>query len=84
MTIMTIDTSKIDNAAVADYLASADRRITYGLRFALEQLGIPVPDCAYPKSVVRRSPARLMAEAEADSGTIHTYRAEKMRFIPRP
>lgn len=82
MTIMTIDTSRIDNENVAEYLAIADRRITYGLRFALEQLGIPVPPCAYPKAQRRVSPERLMAAADADSGTIRTYRAEKMKTGP--
>jgi hypothetical protein len=87
MTIATIDTSRINNPHVAAYLASTDRRVTIGVRFALEMFGIEVPDFLKRKPSGRSSVATLMAAADADTGTIHTYRAEKLRvgpFAPRP
>lgn len=88
MTITTIDTSRIDNDRVAVYLASTDRRVTIGVRFALEALGIELPD------FLRRGrpgprPNRvnkMMAALDADTGTNRTYREEKLKigaFAPR-
>jgi hypothetical protein len=79
---MLVDTSLIDDSRIADYLASTDRRITIGFRFALERLGIPLPEFAERKPAGRPSPARLMALVDADSRTIRTYREEK-KFAPR-
>jgi hypothetical protein len=86
MPIITIDTSRIDNKPVADYLASTDRRVTIGVRFALEMFGIEVPEFLKRKPSGRSSVATLMAAVDADTGTIHTYRAEKLQvgpFAPR-
>jgi len=86
MPIITVDTSRIDNKPVADYLASTDRRVTIGVRFALEMFGIEVPEFLKRKPSGRSSVATLMAAVDADTGTIHTYRAEKLRvgpFAPR-
>ena len=88
MTMTTIDTSRIDNDRVAVYLASTDRRVTIGVRFALEALGLEVPD------FLRRGrpgprPNRvnnMMAALDADTGTNRTYREEKLKigaFAPR-
>ena len=82
MTIATVDTSRIDNPHVAAYLASTDRRVTIGVRFALEMFGIEVPEFLKRKPSGRSSVATLMAAADADSGTIHTYRAEKLKIGP--
>lgn len=88
MTMTTIDTSRIDNDRVAVYLASTDRRVTIGVRFALEALGIELPD------FLRRGrpgprPNRvnkMMAALDADTGNPNTYRQEKLKigaFAPR-
>lgn len=82
MSHMTVDTSRIDNDNVAAYLASTDRRVMIGFRFTLEVLGIPLPEFAERKPAGRPTPAKLMALADADSGTIRTYRAEKKGVGP--
>ena len=86
MTIATIDTSRVDNERVAAYLASTDRRVTIGVRFTLEALGLPLPDFLCRKPAGRPGRAALMAAADADSGTIYSYRDEKLKigaFAPR-
>ncbi|WP_434405768.1 hypothetical protein [Sphingobium sp. DN12] len=86
MSQMTVDISRVDNDRIAAYLASTDRRVMIGFRFTLEVLGIPLPEFAERKPAGRPTPAKLMAQADADSGTIHTYRAEKRGtgpFAPR-
>ncbi len=82
MTTMLVDTKLIDDSRIASYLASTDRRVTIGFRFALERLGIPLPEYAERKPAGRPSPARLMALVDADAGTRRTYRDEK-KFAPR-
>jgi hypothetical protein len=88
MTIATVDTNRINNDRVAVYLASTDRRVTIGVRFALEALGIELPD------FLRRGrpgprPNRvnkMMAALDADTGNPNTYRQEKLKigaFAPR-
>ena len=88
MTVTTIDMSRLDNDKVALYLASTDRRVTIGVRFALEALGVELPD------FVRRGrpgPRRnrinaMMAALDKDTGTNRTYRDEKLgigAFAPR-
>ncbi len=80
MTMTTIDMSRLDNDKVALYLASTDRRVTIGVRFALEALGVELPD------FVRRGrpgPRRnrinaMMAALDKDSGTTRPYRDEKL------
>jgi hypothetical protein len=88
MTMTTVDMNRINNDRVAVYLASTDRRVTIGVRFALEALGLEVPD------FLRRGrpgprPNRvnnMMAALDADTGTNRTYREEKLKigaFAPR-
>lgn len=88
MTITTVDIERLDNDRVAVYLASTDRRVTIGVRFALEALGIDLP------AFLRRGrpgprPNRvnnMMAALDADTGTTRTYRDEKLRvgaFAPK-
>lgn len=82
-----IDLSRLDDPRVAAHIERVDSRITGGFRLALEVLGIPLPEYAKRKPAGRPSIAKLMAAADADSGTIHTYRHEKMRigaFAPKP
>ena len=87
MNTVTVNIDRINNRPVADYLASTDRRVTIGVRFTLEALGIELPDFLCRKPAGRPGRAALMAAVDADTGTIHTYRAEKLRvgpFAPRP
>ncbi|MFN3820186.1 hypothetical protein [Blastomonas sp.] len=82
-----IDLSRLDDPRVAARIERVDSRITGGFRLALEVLGIPLPEYAKRKPAGRPSIAKLMAAADADSGTIHTYRHEKLRigaFAPKP
>lgn len=83
MTILTVNTAAVDNQELAIYFASADRRIVSGFRLALDVLGIPTPEFATRKPAGRPSVAKLMADAEADTGNVGAYRAEKTKFIPR-
>jgi len=86
MAIATIETSRIDNPQVATYLASTDRRVTIGVRFALEMFGLEVPEFLKRKPTGRSPVAKLMAAVDADTGTIHTYHDEKKKigaFAPR-
>ena len=83
MTSITVDTSRIDNEHVANYINGTDHRVKLGFRFALEMLTIPLPEFAERKPAGRPSrAAQLMKMADADSGTIHTYHDEK-KFAPR-
>jgi hypothetical protein len=87
MTNHTVDLARIDNDRVAVHLAAADRRVTIGVRLALEILGIPLPDFVRRKRPGPPSRAELMAAADADSGTIYSYRHEKLKigaFAPHP
>lgn len=88
MTTTTVDLNRINNDRVAVYLASTDRRVTIGVRFALEALGLEVPE------FLRRGrpgprPNRvnkMMAALDADTGNPNTYRQEKLKigaFAPR-
>jgi len=89
MTTITIDMARLDNDRVAIYLASTDRRVTIGVRFALEALGVELPDFLRRG---RPGPRRnrinaLMAAVDADSRTLDTYRHEKLKigvFAPNP
>lgn len=80
MTTITVDINRINNERVAIYLDSTDRRVTIGVRFALEALGIELPE------FLRRGrpgprPNRInnmMAALDKDSGTHKTYRDEKL------
>lgn len=86
MNPVPIDLNRLYDPRVVAHISSVDSRITGGFRLALEVLGIELPDYAKRKPAGRPSIAKLMAAADADSGTIHTYRHEKLRigvFAPR-
>jgi hypothetical protein len=86
MNPVTVDLSRLDDPRVAEHISRVDSRITSGFRLALEVLGIPLPEYAKRKPAGRPSIAKLMAAADADSGTIRTYRDEKLgirAFAPR-
>lgn len=81
-----VDLSRLDDPRVAAHIERVDSRITGGFRLALEVLGIPLPEYAKRKPAGRPSIAKLMAAADADSGTIRTYRDAKLgigAFAPR-
>lgn len=81
-----IDLSRLSDPRVAAHIERVDSRITSGFRLALDVLGIPLPEYVKRKPAGRPSIAKLMAAADADSGTIHSYRHEKLRigaFAPR-
>ncbi|WP_159043685.1 hypothetical protein [Sphingomonas sp. STIS6.2] len=87
MNIVTVNIDRINNKPVADYLASTDRRVTIGVRFTLEALGIELPDFLCRKPAGRPGRAALMAAVDADTGTIATYRHERLKigvFAPTP
>jgi len=86
MSIASVDTNILNSNELAAYALTADRRIIIGMRFALEMLQLPVPDCLIRKPSGRPTIKKLMAQADADSGTIRTYRDEKKQvgvFAPR-
>ncbi|MGK6322296.1 hypothetical protein ACMGDM_04355 [Sphingomonas sp. DT-51] len=77
-----INLDRLFDPRVAAHVQGADSRIRGGFRLALDVLGIPLPGYAERKPAGRPSIAKLMAAADADSGTIHTYRAEKLKVGP--
>ncbi len=86
MTTLPVDISRLCDPRIVDHLAGADSRIVNGFRLALDVLRIPMPQHIERKPAGRPSIAKLMAAADADSGTIHTYRNEKLRigaFAPK-
>lgn len=86
MTNYTIDFNRLHDPRVAAHVENVDSRIRSGFRLALDVLGVPLPDYAVRKPAGRPSIAKLMAAADADSGTIHSYRHEKLKigaFAPR-
>lgn len=86
MNPVPVDLSRLNDSRVADHISRVDSRITGGFRLALEVLGIPLPEYAKRKPAGRPSVAALMAAADADSGTIHSYRNDKLKvgpFAPR-
>jgi hypothetical protein len=80
MNPVPIDLSRLDDPRVAEHIEKIDSRIRGGFRLALDVLGIPLPDYAKCKPAGRPSIAKLMAAADADSGTIATYRHEKLKI----
>jgi len=81
-----IDLDRLDDPRIAQHISNTDRRIAGGFRLALDVLGIPQPDYAKRKPAGRPSIAKLMAAADADSGTVRTYHDEKKgigAFAPR-
>ncbi|WP_333573347.1 hypothetical protein [Sphingomonas sp.] len=81
-----VNLSRLDDPRVAAHIEKVDSRVRGGFRLCLDILGIPLPDYAKTKPAGRPSIAKLMADADADSGTIRTYRHEKLgigAFAPR-
>lgn len=81
-----VDLDRLHDPRVAQHIANVDSRITGGFRLALEVLGISLPDYAKRKPAGRPSIAKLMAAADADSGSARTYHDEKKgigAFAPR-
>lgn len=86
MNPVPINLDRLSDPRVAAHVETVDSRVRGGFRLALDVLGIPLPDYAKTKPAGRPTIAKLMAAADADSGTIHTYRAEKLKvgpFAPR-
>lgn len=86
MTTTPIDLSRLNDPRVATHVGNVDSRARGGFRLALDVLGIPLPEYAKCKPAGRPSIAKLMAAADADSGTNRTYRDEKLgigAFAPR-
>lgn len=75
-----IDTDRLNDPRVIAHIARVDSRIVGGFRLALDILGIPLPEYAKRKPAGRPSIAKLMAAADADSGTIKTYHDEKLKI----
>lgn len=81
-----IDLSRLNDPRVIAHIEKVDSRIRGGFRLCLDVLGIPLPEYAKCKPAGRPSIAKLMAAADADSGTNRTYRDEKLKigaFAPR-
>lgn len=86
MNNIIVDTSRLSDPRIVAHLAGIDSRILNGFRLALDVLGIPMPQHIERKPAGRPSIAKLMAAADADSGTIYKYRDEKLKigaFAPR-
>jgi hypothetical protein len=74
MGLHTIRDDVLFSDHAAAYFARADRRVTIGLRAALEMLGLPVPDYAIRRKP-GRTPAKDVASAFAADTSIHRDRA---------
>ena len=86
MNPVPVDLDRLTDPRVIAHIERVDSRIRGGFRLALDVLGIPLPEYAKCKPAGRPSIAKLMAAADADSGTKRTYRDEKLRigvFAPR-
>jgi len=86
MNPVPIDVSRLDDPRIATHVGNVDSRVRGGFRLCLDVLGIPLPEYAKTKPAGRPSIAKLMAAADADSGTIHSYQHEKRgigAFAPR-
>ncbi|MDJ0278438.1 hypothetical protein QLH51_16700 [Sphingomonas sp. 2R-10] len=86
MNPVPVNLDRIHDPRVAAHIENVDSRVRGGFRLCLDILGIPLPDYAKTKPAGRPSIAKLMAAADADSGTIRTYRHEKRGigvFAPR-
>ena len=86
MNPVPIDLSRLHDPRVIEHIEKVDSRIRGGFRLCLDVLGIELPDYAKCKPAGRPSIAKLMAAADADTGTIHSYRHEKLKigaFAPR-
>ena len=81
-----VNLDSLNDPRVVAHIERVDGRIRGGFRLCLDVLGIPLPEYAKCKPAGRPSIAKLMAAADADSGTIHSYRHEKLgigAFTPR-
>jgi hypothetical protein len=86
MNTTPINISRLSDPRVIAHIEKVDSRIRGGFRLCLDILGIPLPEYAKCKPAGRPSIAKLMAAADADSGTVHSYRDEKLKigaFAPR-
>lgn len=77
-TTIQVDYSVIYSPEAQGYFARADRRVTIGLRAALELLGIPVPDYA-----VRRKPGRTPARDVLAAFSADYPKPPMTRIAPR-
>ena len=80
MNPVPVNLDRLDDPRVAAHIDNVDSRVRGGFRLCLDILGIPLPEYAKTKPAGRPSIAKLMAAADADSGTIYTYRNEKMKI----
>lgn len=86
MNPVPVDLDRLTDPRVIAHIERVDSRIRGGFRLALDVLGIPLPEYAKCKPAGRPSIAKLMAAADADSGTNRSYRDEKLKigaFAPR-
>lgn len=86
MNPVPVDVSRLDDPRIATHVGNVDSRVRGGFRLCLDVLGIPLPEYAKTKPAGRPSIAKLMAAADTDSGTIHSYQHEKRgicAFAPR-
>ncbi|WP_230769750.1 hypothetical protein [Sphingomonas sp. Leaf4] len=86
MNPVPVDLSRLNDPRIATHIENVDSRVRGGFRLCLDILGIELPEYAKAKPAGRPSIAKLMAAADADSGTIRTYRHEKLgigAFAPR-
>ncbi|SEN06311.1 hypothetical protein SAMN05192583_1918 [Sphingomonas gellani] len=86
MSATHVDVTRLNDPRIAAHVGQVDGRIRSGFRLALDVLNIPLPEYAVRKPAGRPSIAKLMAAADADTGTIHNYRDEKLgvgAFAPR-
>jgi hypothetical protein len=80
MTPVPINLDRLYDPRVATHVENVDSRVRGGFRLCLDVLGIELPDYAKTKPAGRPSIAKLMAAADADTGTSRTYRDEKLRI----
>lgn len=86
MNSVHVNLDRLTDPRVAAHIDKVDSRVRGGFRLCLDVLGIPLPEYAKTKPAGRPSIAKLMAAADADSGTNRTYREEKLgigAFAPR-
>jgi len=72
MATFTVSDDALNSSAAKAYFTGTDRRITIGLRIALETLGLPVPDYARRKSP-GPTPAKAIKMAFEADHPRHTF-----------
>lgn len=76
--MQTIDATRLDDPAVKDYLANADRRVIVGVRFLLELFNMRYPDYLNRKPAGRPLAKRVMADFRRDNPeTLHEVTMRK-------